>query len=100
VPFKRKVTGAIAALGALMLVAGCGGPQNPLTHDQLPGHLSGTFWDGFVDGFTAVFVLLLRVTGNDYQLFATGASSAYRDGFVIGILVFIGLMVSIWRRWT
>ncbi|MBX4190798.1 hypothetical protein KW794_01795 [Candidatus Saccharibacteria bacterium] len=94
-PLRQKVTGACAALGIALLVAGCGGSQDPLrTADAAP-----PFFDGSWDGFWFIPLFFWRLTGNVYGLYAVSTTPAYWFGYLVGVAVFV-IIITPLARWV
>ena len=87
---KRKYLLYLVILAGLcLLLAGCGGNQNPL---QLSG-AAKPFWNGLWDGITIVIALVMELV-SDHQKYgiydAHQHARAYDVGYVLGVGGFIG----------
>jgi hypothetical protein len=83
-PFRQKVMSAGAALGLVLVVAGCGGQQNPIR----TVNSAAPFFDGWWDGLWAVPLFIGRITGHNYGLHTLHAGTLYSTGWVFGFLSF------------
>lgn len=81
---RRRLVYPMALAGFALLVAGCGGQQNPV---RLDASSPSRFFDGFWDAITVpvVFVLDL-VRDQDYRYYATAGSDVYALGYGLGIV--------------
>lgn len=87
-PLRRKVTSAGMALGLVLLLAGCGGPQNPWKVGNY------AFFNGWWDGFTALLLAIGKIFGGDYGLRTHHAGLYYNVGWVFGVICsFLALFV-------
>lgn len=78
-------------LGLAVLVAGCGGAQNPLRLDTPPTH---SFFDGMWDGFTLPVVLLMRLArSRDYGWISNSPADAYYIGYLFGVILVIAAVL-------
>lgn len=80
----------------VLLLAGCGGEQNPVRPDV--GSRSG-FFDGLWDGFSVLVVVLLDLARDrDYLLYDRSGTDAYLVGYVLGVILLIMIVSAMLRR--
>ena len=86
---SRRMLAVTAAAVALLLLAGCAGP-NPLVHT--PGaHGVAGFWAGLWHGVTCVFTLIASVFDHRVHVYEVHNSGlGYDLGFVLGASILLG----------
>jgi hypothetical protein len=89
-PLRRKVLGAVPALGLVVLLAGCGGPKNPVRTVNSAAPFFDGWWDGVWE--IPVFIWKLITTGHTYNLHLAHAGSQYNIGWIVGMIVFFVLV--------
>lgn len=77
----------IILAGLCLLLAGCGGPQNPLRF----GGAEQPFWNGLWDGMTIVITFVLELIGDrKYGIYDVHQHTVAHDfGFVVGASGFV-----------
>jgi hypothetical protein len=85
-PLRRKVLGAVPALGLVVLLAGCGGQQNPW---KVKTGISNWFVNGIWDGLLAVpiWFFLNVLGGHKHQLYTRDASIGYYIVYLIALAI-------------
>lgn len=77
----------MALLMVMMAMTGCADPNPEVSADS-----AANFWQGLIDGFTAIFVLIAQIFGNNnygvYQIDNNGLG--YDAGFLLGLSAFVG----------
>jgi hypothetical protein len=97
-PLKRKAGYAFCATGLVVLLAGCGGKQNP---ERFNSGITPAIFNGFWDGFTFPAVLYKDIFNNGgYGLYHHGFAWLYLAGYVVGIAVDVIALLAIfgWFR--
>lgn len=91
-PLRQKVISAGMALGLVVLLAGCGGSQNPW---KVQTGISNWFVNGIWDGLLAVPVwfFLNVLGGNRHQLYTRNAVIGYYIIYVIVLVIVISAII-------
>jgi hypothetical protein len=93
--FKKWLPRLAIPAGMVLLVAGCGGKQNPVRIDT---GSENSFFNGFWDGFTVLVVFVKDILESpDYQLYARSAPANYKIGYVLGVVLMVAVVLSIAR---
>ncbi len=83
------VASSLAVIAAVLLVAGCAGP-NPLVHTPGARGIAG-FWAGLWHGVTLVFTFLISLFNHEVHVYEVHNSGwRYDLGFVLGTVILLG----------
>ena len=92
---KKWIPRSVVPVGMVLLLAGCGGRQNPVRLDT--GHES-SFFNGFWDRFTVLIVFVKDILESpDYKLYARSAPADYKIGYVLGVALMVAVVLAIIR---
>lgn len=88
---RTRMLVCMALLMVMMALTGCADP-NP----EVSAGSAANFWQGLIDGFTAIFVLIAQVFGNnDYGIYQVDNNGlGYDAGFLLGVSVVVGASAS------
>lgn len=88
---SRRLLYSVLAVGLVLLLAGCGGEQNPA---QFRGNPEPNLIDGMYDGFTIVIGLAGAFADDQkYGVYdATGTGRYYDLGYFLGLCIFFATL--------
>lgn len=91
----KRLPGLALGIFFLLVVAGCGGPQNPHRFDtgKTPLFFSGG-WDGL---WAPLLGLQDFLHGSGYQLYWFGNAPSYLVGYIVGLLLCLGIIASVFN---
>jgi hypothetical protein len=96
-PFKRKAGYAFFATGLVVLLAGCGGKQNPWeAHTGVSNWFVNGLWDGLCAPWILVF--LNWIGPHHHQLYTRNAYFWYYPLCLFGALVSVLVLLGILRQ--
>lgn len=79
----------VGLAGSTLLLAGCGGPQNPVRI----GEPASLFWSGLWDGLTVFIAFIGQVFNRNYGIYAIHQHSlAYNGGYVLGVCLAVAVL--------
>ena len=92
---KKWLPRLVIPAGMVLLLAGCGGRQNPV---RLEGGNNSNFFNGVWDGFTVPLVLILHLMrGRDYLYYNHSAPNIYFFGYILGVALMVAVVLAIIR---
>jgi hypothetical protein len=79
----------------VLLLAGCGGRQNPV---RLDAGGNSSFFNGAWDGFTIPVVFIIDISHKrDYRYYNHAAPNIYFLGYILGAALMIAVILAIVR---